>query len=178
MTPRLLSCVCLLASGCADPVLSSEIDALGGEANGVRHGPMHRPGQPCLLCHSDEGGRTPAFSVAGTLYQKPDGAIPVQGATIHLTDATGATHDLTSNCVGTFYVDERVWAPTFPLVVDISYPQGNVTTKMKSKIGRDGACAMCHVKPASAVSPGPVYLEKDPSVPDFATPALDCGNMR
>jgi hypothetical protein len=178
MTPRLLACVCLLASGCADPVLAAEIDALGGETNGVRHGPMHRPGQPCLLCHSSEGGRSPSFSVAGTLYQKPNGDIPVQGATIHLTDATGATYDLTSNCVGTFYVEEQKWAPTFPLVVDISYPQGGLTNKMKSKIGREGSCAKCHAIPAGVDSPGRVYLEKDLTAPDFARPALDCGNMR
>lgn len=179
MIPKLLTLGCLLAAGCADPVRAAEIAALPAEAPGVRTGPEHRGGQPCLLCHTSESiGGPRAFSVAGTLYQKPNNDIPVQGANIHVTDATGAVYDFTTNCAGNFYVEETKWAPTFPLVVDISYAPSNLTIKMKSKIGRDGACAMCHVIPAGVDSPGRVYLDKDLTAPDFARPSLNCGNMR
>ena len=49
--------VCLLATStsCTDPLRDREIEALGDEAPGVSPGPEHRPGQPCVLCHSDGG---------------------------------------------------------------------------------------------------------------------------
>lgn len=52
--------VVILAAAC-DPVRSDAVAALGGEAPGVPHGPTHRPGQPCLLGHSN-------FAVAGTVF--------------------------------------------------------------------------------------------------------------
>ena len=41
-----------LATTCTlDPVQSEAVADLGGEAPGVAPGPLHRPGQPCLVCH-------------------------------------------------------------------------------------------------------------------------------
>ena len=166
---------CLLSAACGNPVLDAEIAALPN--NGVHNGPMHRGGQPCLLCHSDSGGRHPAFSVAGTVYQKPTNKIPVEGVIVHVTDATGASQDLTSNCAGNFYVSETAWTPTFPIWVSLSNPADGTSIKMKSKAGRDGACAMCHADPAGETSPGHVYLVKDPTVPDATPPPLSCNNQ-
>jgi hypothetical protein len=172
-------CFCLLAlTGCTEPVLDAERDALPGEVAGVPKGPTHRPGQPCTLCHSSEGGQTPVFTVAGTLYQKLDGEIPIEGADIAVTDANGSSFTMQSNCVGTFYVDDNTWNPSYPLQVNVTY--GQTTVEMLSYISQAGvqpvsSCAICHSDPASASSPGHLYLDKDPSVPDLPIPAQDCG---
>ena len=164
-------------AGCGDPILDAEINALPGEAAGVGRGPAHRPGQPCTLCHSTAGGRSPVFSVAGTLYQKATGKIPIEGATITLTDATGATRALKSNCAGTFYEEEAKWVPTYPLRVQIT--DGQTTIKMLTEVRDEGvqpiaSCAICHSDPAGPTSPGHLYLDKDPTVPDRAIPPQTC----
>ncbi|MEP7121005.1 MAG: hypothetical protein ABJE95_08855 [Byssovorax sp.] len=173
----LLLGVALLA-GCANPVLDEERTALGGEAVGVPHGPTHRPGQPCTLCHAAGGGASPTFSVAGTLYQKASGKIPIEGASIDLTDALGATYHLKSNCVGTFYVEETTWTPTYPVRVQIT--DGTTTIKMLTQVSDEGvqpvaSCSICHSDPASATSPGHLFLDRDPLIPDRAIPAQTCG---
>lgn len=173
--PRLLLASLLALPACADPVTDAEIAALGGEAPGVRTGPTHRGGQPCILCHSSTGGRHPTFTVAGTVYQKPTTKVPVEGALVHVTDATGATFDLTSNCAGNFYVADTQWQPTFPLWVDLSYTAAGIVTKMKTKIGRDGSCNFCHADPIGTDTAGHVWLTSDPTVPDMTPPSLNCG---
>jgi hypothetical protein len=176
---RLAALVLVLAAGgvvaCGDPVVDAQIAALPGEVPGIRTGPMHRGGQPCTLCHSAYGGRHPQFTVAGTLYQKPTNRVPVEGAAVHVTDATGAMRDLITNCAGNFYVADTEWQPTFPLKVDISDPATGEAKTMVTKIGRDASCAFCHVDPAGTDSPGHVYLTADAGVPDMTPPALSCG---
>src|SRR5450432_160855 len=49
--------VCALV-GCGDPVHDTAVSALGPEAPGVPKGPLHRPGQPCVLCHGPQGSAT------------------------------------------------------------------------------------------------------------------------
>ena len=140
----------------------------------MRNGPAHRGGQPCTLCHSTHGGQTPHFSVAGTVYQKPTPSkIPVENVVVHVTDATGAAMDLTSNCAGNFYVADTEWTPVWPLYIDVSANGAHAT--MYSKIGRDSSCASCHTDPAGPDAVGHVYLTSDPTVPDMAAPSLDCG---
>ncbi len=165
----------LAVPACADPVTDDRIAALPGEVPGIRPGPTHRGGPPCTLCHSSQGGRHPTFTVAGTVYQKPTNKVPVEGAVIHVTDATGATYDLTSNCAGNFYVADTQWQPIFPLHVDLSDAAAGITTKMKTKIGRDSSCATCHADPAGTDTVGHVYLTSDPTVPDATPPPLNCG---
>lgn len=146
-----------------DPVVSDAVDALGGEAPGVRRGPLHRPGQPCLLCHDGALGDPPAFSVAGTIFDDPIDLLGEDGATVSLTDTNGSTYSATTNAAGNFYITPGEWSPTFPLTVSVT----SVTTvTMQSQIGRSGACATCHVSPASASSPGPVCMQlEDGGVP-------------
>ena len=175
MARSALLALLLAVPACADPVIDAQIAALPGEVPGIRTGPNHRGGQPCGLCHSAAGGRHPTFTVAGTVYQKPTNNVPVEGALVHITDATGATYDLTSNCAGNFYVADTQWQPTFPLYVDLSDAAAGITTKMKTKIGRDNSCAQCHADPAGTDSAGHVYLTNDPTVPDMAPPSLSCG---
>jgi hypothetical protein len=116
--------------------------------------------------------------VAGTLYQKAGSKIPIEGAIIDLTDATGANYKAKSNCVGTFYVEESKWSPTYPLRVQIT--DGTTTIKMLTQVSEEGvqpvsSCSICHSEPASSTSPGRLFLDKDPLVPDRAIPAQTCG---
>jgi hypothetical protein len=158
-----LVCFPLVAGAC-DPVQDSAIGALGGEAPGVRRGPLHRPGQPCLLCHDGALGDPPAFSVAGTIFDLPSSTQGVDGATVSLTDANGSSFDAVTNAAGNFYVTPAQWTPTFPLTVAVT--SSGLRLTMKTDIGRDGSCAGCHIDPAGPSSPGHVCLTLD----DGATP--------
>ena len=141
--------------GC-NPVLDDEVAALGGEANGVRPGPQHRPGQPCLLCHDGALGDPNEFSVAGTVFLQPTGTDPVKGALVELHGGDGRVFTLTTNAAGNFFVSPQKYTPQYPLEVDVQF--AGETTTMHSTIGRDGACASCHSDPAGPDSPGHVYV--------------------
>jgi hypothetical protein len=140
-----------------NPTHSEQVDALGGEANGVRTGPTHRPGQPCLVCHDGAIGDPGQFSVAGTVFETAGSAAPVNGATINLMDVRGSTHTARTNEAGNFYITPSEWTPTYPMTVTVSPPSGSPIA-MYSLISRDGACAGCHVDPVSATSPGRVAI--------------------
>jgi hypothetical protein len=154
------------ASVRCDPVKSDAIDALRGNAPGVSNGPLHRPGEPCLLCHDGDFGDPSAFSVAGTVFEEPLGMVGEDGATVLLTDSTGSMHMATTNSVGNFYLTPGQWSPVFPLThVEVVSAAGSIVT-MQSEVGRSGACATCHVAPAGPASPGPVCVTlEDGGVP-------------
>ena len=59
----------LVALAACDPVHGDAISALGPEAPDVRQGPLHRPGQPCLLCHDGALGDPQRFTIAGTVFE-------------------------------------------------------------------------------------------------------------
>jgi hypothetical protein len=149
--------------GC-DPVHSNSIAALGDEAPGVRKGPLHRPGQPCLTCHDGELGDPPAFSVAGTIFQRAEDKTAAVGAQVFLYDAGGKLgFTAVTNAAGNFYVQPHEYTPTFPMRVEVLY-QG-VTVKMTSRVGRDGSCADCHTDPAGPASAGHVFIPADGVTP-------------
>lgn len=152
-------------------------DALGGEAPGVPRGPEHRPGQPCLVCHSPEGdGEEPTFLVAGTVY-RPDGVTPAMGASVTIRDAMDREVTATTNRVGNFMivVDEDLsapraradgmlelpWSLTFPLFVD-PVSDGSDMRRMRSPIGREGSCAHCHLQEVNEISAGRVVVGATP----------------
>ncbi|MFO0619308.1 MAG: hypothetical protein U0414_42360 [Polyangiaceae bacterium] len=150
-----------VAPACSNPVVDAQIEALGGEQDGVPQGPFHRPGQPCVLCHSPYYG-APEFAVGGTVFadQKGESFKTVDNVEVVLTDSIGETRTLTTNCIGNFYVRKQDWDPQFPLAAEIRYPvydpntgeamldsEGQVVRKVKamgSYISRDGSCAHCH----------------------------------
>jgi hypothetical protein len=151
-----------LAVGLAacDPVHDDAVAALGGETPGVRPGPLHRPGQPCLLCHDGAFGDPPAFSVAGTIFEAPSDHAPVDGADVHLTDSSGSlSRDFTTNAAGNFYVPADDWAPVFPLAVAVK-PQEGPDVFMHT-LANDGSCATCHADPPGSDSPGHVSIRLD-----------------
>ncbi|HEX7670340.1 MAG TPA: carboxypeptidase-like regulatory domain-containing protein [Polyangiaceae bacterium] len=155
---QLLPCflaVAVFGTACGDPVRDDAVAALGGEAPGVRHGPLHRPGQPCTLCH--DGGRAGAFSIAGTVFRSADTTAPLVGAQVRLTDATGATRSFSTNAAGSFYAASGDYSPAYPLWVTIAF--GGDCLDMKTQDFRDASCASCHADPPSNQSMGHVYFE-------------------
>lgn len=143
----------LLVVAC-DPVHSNEVDALGGEAPGVRPGQLHRPGQPCLLCHDGKIGDPGEFSVAGTVFLDAYDTTPASGVNVFMTGADGTTYEARTNAAGNFYVTPRQWVPAYPMLVHI---ESGTTIEMKTHVGREGSCNGCHFDPAGPDSPGHVY---------------------
>jgi hypothetical protein len=154
----------IAATSACDPVGDAAQAALGPETPGVRQGPLHRPGQPCLVCHDGALGDPPAFSVAGTIYQTPSSAAGVEGASVFLSDSSdgGDTQYMTlaSNAAGNFYVTPDQWNPVFP-ITSVVVVSATKTVIMQSDIGRNGACASCHVNPTGPASPGQVCITLD-----------------
>lgn len=143
-------------ASCLDPVHDDAVAALGPEANGVREGPTHRPGQPCLTCHGGDGPG-PDFAVAGTVYETRNGTTPLPDVTVLLRDSSGATRTLLTNSVGNFYLSAKQWTPAYPIFAELHYQ--DVEKKMVTRIGRNGGCAECHRAGDRSQMP-PVYLRE------------------
>jgi hypothetical protein len=169
----------LSALGCGDPYRDRLIDGLPPEDPKVHRGPMHRPGQPCLACHSDYGG-APDFSIAGTLFSAAgpsETPTMMSGYTVRVYDSEGQTRDVVSNTCGNFFIPRFEWDPAFPLRAELYEPNpakpGKLTqvTVMSSRIAREGSCAGCHIGHPSPLSPGFVYVPgTKPSTPDESCP--------
>jgi hypothetical protein len=144
--------------GACNPVHDDAVAALGGETAGVSPGPLHRPGQPCLLCHDGASGDPGAFSMAGTIYLGGNTLDPAIGATVTLVAADGATASATTNAAGNFYLTPSTFSPRFPVHVQ-SVEMGGVSVAMHSHIGGNGSCAGCHADPAGPGSPGHIYFD-------------------
>jgi hypothetical protein len=152
------------SAGACDPVHDDAKAALGGEAPGVRPGPLHRAGQPCLVCHDGAAGDPPAFSVAGTVFLDANDTTPVAGAAVILGGADGVTSPAsTTNAAGNFYLTPDEYAPRYPFSVN-SITVGDVAIAMHSHIGGNGSCAGCHVDPPGPDSPGHVYFNVPPGM--------------
>jgi hypothetical protein len=155
--------VAAVAAGSCDPVHDNAVSALGGEVPGVPRGPLHRPGQTCLLCHDGAPGDPSAFSMAGTVFSYANSTPAnstepaVDGATVTLESADGTTVSTTTNEVGNFYFTPDMYSPKYPVHVK-SITLGSVSVSMHSHIGGNGSCAGCHVDPEAPDSPGHVYL--------------------
>jgi len=119
-------------------------------------GPAMRPGQDCMACHTATGAATgalpggerghhasPAWNVAGTVFDPANASSGFEGAEVQITDATGWSFSLRSNEAGNFYSAE---SPTFPLHVCIS---ANGTAKCQQSPLANGACNSCHSEAGS-----------------------------
>lgn len=151
---------------CGDPTRDAIIESLGEEAPGVPVGPLHRPGQPCNVCHDGEVARE--FSVAGTVYWAFDSKKPAPGARVDLTDADGDQQVAYANCAGNFFLLPEDTHVDFPFWVKVS--GGGVEITMDSPVNGQGSCAACHKKTLSPRSTGRVYLYENPPGP----PPEDC----
>ena len=154
----------LLVIACGDPVKSAEQTALGPEDPSVPQGELHRPGQPCLVCHDD-------FAVAGTIYHD-DLTTPFAGATITLVDSQGNSPPSapTTNSAGNFIIRKSDWTPVFPIGsytdgngnsvfgVTVTGTDPNNVAQMITQIGREGGCNACHTPQSGSNSVGPIYI--------------------
>ncbi len=161
----------LAAAGCPDPAVDAQIAALGPEAAGVAVGPLHRPNQPCVVCHQ-EAGNAAAFVFGGTVYFDATGSKAVGGVEVALLDAAGRVHRTVTNCAGNFFVRPGEWQPTFPVWATLV--AGEHSIDMESPIYREGSCSNCHQTPAGPRSAGQVFLSDDPDMP-VALPPSNCG---
>jgi hypothetical protein len=156
--------VAALAGGCNDPVHDDAVAALGPEDPNVPVGPLHRPGQPCLVCHDGGGPGVLVFGTAGTVYQDAMDPFPMVSATVTLTDAAGNASTPLTNCAGNFFVEAVDWMPAFPVHVAVSW--GSVGTTMLSHMGKATSCAECHAgKTGSNSSVSQIYLNAAPLNP-------------
>lgn len=149
MLPMCVAAIAMFAASCFDPVHSDAVDALGGEVNGVGPGPLHRPGQPCLLCHGGDGPGSPTMSIGGTIYVDDTASAPSPGVVVRLTDARGHVEDRISNSAGNFYVFDYEWTPVWPVKVQVGATDGEgkltpFASQMKTLVNSQTSCATCH----------------------------------
>jgi hypothetical protein len=163
---RSLALLGLLLAAC-DPVHDDAVSALGGEAPGVRRGPLHRPGQPCILCHDGALGDPQRFIIAGTVFQTSGANVAAVGATVKLTDANGTSIQVATNAAGNFYLTPSQFDPVVPIQVVVTDANGNSATMQTLIAGNlaeepnNGSCASCHFDPAGPSSPGHVCMTLD-----------------
>jgi hypothetical protein len=182
-------------AGCGNPAVDNRIDALGGENPDVEPSEYHRPGQPCVLCHSEYEGAEPRIAVGGTVFVDQVGLAPVEGADVVLTDTRGISVTVKTNCVGNFFVPSGEWNdkypdPQFPLAAEIRCPTYDESGQpvidelgapvirvkaMASVISRDGSCATCHTTaPQGAQSTGRIYCNSVGETNPFPPIRSDC----
>jgi len=165
-----------LSLSCSDPVREHQIAALGGEAPGVPHGPLHRPGQPCGLCHGAAGPDSPEFSLSGTVYRGSSSHAPLYDATIRFIDSTGDQRTACSNSAGNFFVRSSDWSPIWPVwskieVADKATPQSKIVAEMTAAVFRETSCSTCHADPASPSAVGHLYFAEDETkIPEALCP--------
>lgn len=148
--------IALSIVSCADPTHDERVQSLGPEPDGEEPGPLHRRGQPCLVCHGPEGPAESELAVAGTVYQRPDEDAVVEGAEVTLVDAAGDKYVALTNQAGNFYLPASSDL-LFPLRVEVK--SGTRTVKMRTEIGRDGSCATCHSGRGDAWHMPRVYMQ-------------------
>ncbi len=160
--------VCALAASClscGSPVHDQQVAEMGPEPPGEHPGPLHRAGQPCLVCHGWLGPSHTEFAVAGTVYKAINDKTGVDGAIVIFTTPDQNSIAVQTNAVGNFYVVKDRWPLSFPYQVQVQYPKLPNNMKMASPISRDGACNDCHADPAGPARFGHIYLVAD--VADF-----------
>lgn len=151
---RAVALLLLLAAptACMDPGHDDDVKALGAETPGVPEGPLHRPGQPCLVCHGGDGPADTEFSLAGTVYLLQEQEVPAENAVVTVEDVSGVAGSVPTNAAGSFWVNADTWRPTYPLKVRVKYT--TVTAVMNGTVGRAGSCADCHQNVVAAASAG------------------------
>ena len=145
-------------AACVDVVHEDQVQALGGEQPGVPPGPLHRPGQPCLVCHGGSGPASTQFSLAGTITLTQGQPDPASGAQVTLEDISGNVVTFTTNQAGNFFVPLQSYAPQYPLQVNGVMLGMNPAPPMSTHISREGSCCGCHTPIAGTASPGPIYV--------------------
>jgi hypothetical protein len=174
---RILAPVALAALAACSTIEKQRADGLGPEVE--EPGPRHRPGQPCLWCHSTiegDGRATPTFDLAGTVYRRRGDTQGAAGLEIVVEDAAGHTVTVNANVAGNFALvvedgldqpietDEGIWRVPGPLVFPLrtSVADGGVKRNMRNVIHRERSCSVCHGATPGAASNGRIYVTPDP----------------
>jgi hypothetical protein len=184
-TTTILVALSAAVVSCREPFIKDQIAALGDEAPGFEPNEIHRPGSPCVLCHSKRGGKGPEFSLGGTLFFRPPNSepLPAENYVVRVLDSEGELFDLVSNRCGNFYLPKETFEPAFPLNVSIfsrdpTDPQKLIANEpMVSRIGRDGSCAACHKHPESSFSPGVSFVTPPDGVYPDSIPGCPPNNF-
>lgn len=149
MKRTLLAAVAHLALSCSDPVRDGAIAELGPEAPNVPPGPDHRPGQPCVVCHSAGGpASSKPFVVAGTVYRTLDPPAGAEGIEVRIIDADGKgpRDPVITGRSGNFFVPEGPWAVTYPFRTGL-FRDGKEIVSMRTTVNREPSCNYCHRGP-------------------------------
>jgi len=184
--PLLVVALAPVAACDFDPVHSELVNQLGPEAPNIPQGQYHRAGQPCDVCHGGEGPASEQFSLAGTVFYGPygpnayesEGLIGAGNVTVYIKDDASREFNVTTNCVGNFWIRPEDFQPEFPILVTIAGTptgaSGFAQQSMTTQISREPSCGMCHQvqsypdQPGAIVNyyqtPGTIYLTgNDPS---------------
>jgi hypothetical protein len=128
-----------------DPVCSTDSYWTGGDEESPR---MH-PGGDCVSCHAR--GEGPDFTLAGTVmgdWDDPTDCNGIAGVTVHVTDANGGEHTLTTNSAGNFYTTEHLLAP-----IAVVLEQDGRTREMQLHPDETD-CMSCHTQDGEEGAPG------------------------
>lgn len=157
----MLSLLCTTFTlGCGtDPVHDRAVEELGAEDPRVPPGPLHRPGQPCGVCHGGAGPAKGTFILSGTIFATSGSGEVLPAATVRFIDWVGAQGSTVTNCAGNFFVRTDGPAPKWPLWLRVE--QNGIVADMQSAIFREGSCNTCHGG-ASPRTAAPVYLSEQP----------------
>jgi hypothetical protein len=144
------------------------------EATGEYTGPLMRPGQNCLSCHSPDAGRgAPTWTAGGTVYARKDAAADegVEGVEVLFENPDGSLlQKLTTNSAGNFYTD-LPWP--YGTRLALQYQGERIEMPCPPPAG---LCNFCHDNPppAAGKAPGRIYI---PQGADPTRPAFDCSHF-
>ncbi len=186
-----LACMAVFAlvglSCTLDPVHATAVEQLGEERSDLYppESEYHRPGEPCVLCHSNKGPASSEFALGGTVFWGPDDYDRrVDQAYVRILDANNRPRCFVTNCNGNFYVRKSdISSLTFPLLVSVERtknPGVDESTmkirRMTAHIGREPSCATCHVQYArDYASPGQIRLyDSEDAVMQANVPLASC----
>lgn len=123
-------------------------------------GPLHRPGEDCLACHTQAGSSpapgAPPWTAAGTLFPDPFAADDrgLFGAAVTLTDQAGKVVTMRTGGTGNFYTAEAL---AFPVQVEVRV--ATVVARMAD--APTGACNSCHAVPPTGGAQGRVSIRSE-----------------
>ncbi len=126
-------------------------------------GPLMRPGEDCLSCHSEDSGRgAPVWSAAGTVYPRADAEAHegVADAAVLLSAPDGSLlAKLTTNSVGNFYTPLPL-PPGFRVAVEYDGQRVEMPCSPPA-----GLCNFCHGDPPAGGALGRIRIPQgaDPS---------------
>ena len=158
-----------------NPVHRAGVNNLGDENDGNYpvESEFHRPGEPCALCHNNDGPADTTYVLAGTVFWGPDRYDRrVDQAYVRIGGPDNTTRCFVTNCNGNFWVKAEDYTNLkFPLLVSVErvqLPGGSnfatdeksiVVRRMSGHIGREASCATCHILGIRDFgSPGQIHM--------------------